>query len=346
MHDLRGVRSGALRDLTPLVVLVGPNGSGKSTVLDAMLIGAGYDPVRSVRYVVQRRPLAYGARWLLRGGPTSNTRARVRIELADECAYACELEWLPDEYFSAKHPELARRWGDLVGAVQVELVDYDGRTDALHIFRDKASSAAPRGVVGFDREGGAKIETHLYVNGPRAWMVDPRAGKSLHELYSRLAERGRREMVLTLVRAVVDDLQVIEMLTDRNDPRLHLTFSDHSVPVALAGDGVQVLVRLCLEFALCSGGTLLLEEPEAHQHPAVIRQSARAIVAGVRAGVQAVIATHSLELIDGLLAELEDSELDRLSLYRLRLERGELRSSRLAGSEVWAGRRDIEEDLR
>lgn len=91
---------------------------------------------------------------------------------------------------------------------------------------------------------------------------------------------------------------------------------------------------------------VFLEEPEAHQHPASIRQSARAIVTGIRSGLQLVVATHSLELIDALLAELADDELPQLSVHRLHLTAGELRTSRVVGEDVRLSRREIAEDLR
>jgi predicted ATPase len=181
-----------------------------------------------------------------------------------------------------------------------------------------------------------------------AWLVDARLGTPLAELYSRIAERGRRQSVRDLVASVVEGVDVIEILTERNDPRLHLTFADHSVPVALAGDGVQALVRLSLELAARpeGSGTVLLEEPEAHQHPAAIHASAQAIVEAVRRGLQVILTTHDLDLIDALVGALKPDELGMLSVFRLVLEQGALRSSRLDGQRVRFARREIEDDLR
>jgi hypothetical protein len=56
--------------------------------------------------------------------------------------------------------------------------------------------------------------------------------------------------------------------------------------------------------------------------------------------------THSLELIDALLADSLHDDLARLSLYRLQLQNGSLRSSRLAGCDIAFARAEIEDDLR
>lgn len=89
-----------------------------------------------------------------------------------------------------------------------------------------------------------------------------------------------------------------------------------------------------------------MEEPEVHMHPGAIRQCARAIVAAVRRGIQIVLSTHSLELLDALLAVSSDDDLGRLSLYQLQLQDGVLESSRLAGPDVAFSRTTIEDDLR
>src|SRR5208282_1385804 len=104
---------------------------------------------------------------------------------------------------------------------------------------------------------------------------------------------------------------------------------DYSVPATLVGDGIQSLLRLSLELAASGGGGALLEEPEVHQHPGAIRQSARAILAAVRRNIQVVLTTHSLEMIDALLGVSLDKDLENLSLYRLVLRNGELIYSRL-----------------
>src|SRR5262249_39051107 len=119
----------------------------------------------------------------------------------------------------------------------------------------------------------------------------------LHELYTRVVQNGRRTDAIGIVTEVFPGVTNVEILTENGEPILHFVFSDHSVPATLAGDGIQALLRLSLELAASAGGVALLEEPEVHQHPGAIRQSARAILAAVRRQIQVLITTHSLELI-------------------------------------------------
>jgi predicted ATP-dependent endonuclease of OLD family len=184
---------------------------------------------------------------------------------------------------------------------------------------------------------------------PEIRLVEPRVfdgAPPLHQLYTRAVEHGRRNEARAIITDVVPRAKDVEILTEGNTPVVHLVFEDHSVPVAFAGDGVYSLVRLALELASCPEGAVLLEEPEVHEHPAAIRQAMRAVLAAVRRDIQVILTTHSLELIDALLAESSDEDLERLSLYRLQLEDGKLISVRMPGPEVAFSRQQVEDDLR
>lgn len=151
-------------------------------------------------------------------------------------------------------------------------------------------------------------------------------------------------------KSTILDALLIGSIADPGDgqsPILHFVFSDYSVPVAVAGDGVHALTRLCLELAARPRGTILLEEPETHQHPRAICQTARAIIAAMRGGTQIILTTHSLELIDALLDESSSDELkDNVSLYRMLLSDGQLKSHRHTGDDAAFARSQVEDDLR
>jgi len=170
--------------------------------------------------------------------------------------------------------------------------------------------------------------------------------RPLHELYSDMVRQGLREQVNAIHGDLLPGLDHLEVLTEGGTPVLNLVFADRAVPAILAGDGIALLLRLGFELAARPGGIVLMEEPEVHMHPGAIRLCARAILAAVRRGIQIVLSTHSLELIDALLAESSDQDLDRLSLYRLQLQDGGLKSSRLPGPDVAFARSEIEDDLR
>ena len=115
---------------------------------------------------------------------------------------------------------------------------------------------------------------------------------------------------------------------------------------SVVGDGIHALLRLSLELAACPKGLILLEEPEIHQHPAAHLYTAKAVVGAIAQGLQIVLTTHSLELIDALIEACNERELDWLSVHRLKLDDGKLAVSTVSGSDARFARRQIEDDLR
>lgn len=206
----------------------------------------------------------------------------------------------------------------------------------------------PQGAAQFYLDGSSGYEGQRdRPDWPRVHLL---AWYGLREPFDKLLttslERGRFRRALDLVQELVPGLDDLRIVIDEDRPVVHLVFEDRSIPVHLGGDGIDSLVRTALELTTAEEGDLvLLEEPEIHQHPAAIRQTARAIVGAVTRGVQIVISTHSLELIDGLLDALDASAM--LSVHRTKLAAdGSLRTSRHQGEDVVHVRREMELDLR
>ncbi len=347
IKGLRGIREGELRDLTPLVVLVGPNGSGKSTILEAIEIGASQQPALGIRNAILRREgndfgLHTGAfpdvggtgsvprragndfalNWLFwKMGRVGITAVRIDAEKGTHRIVNFALRGDSKICFEGKQE-------DELGSVK--FTDEMTRSESGSYSISNVSLRALPGV------------SDLLCVSPNEKQIPP-----LDELFSALVQQGRRDESLMLLGTLVPGLRHAEILSEKGKPVLYLVFSDRAVPVTLAGDGIHLLVRLGFQLATSPVGIVLLEEPETHLHPAAILQCARAIVAAVRRKVQVILTTHSLELIDALLSQLSvlrDKEL--LSVYRLRLDDGLLRSSRFDGADVALARGEIMDDLR
>lgn len=325
IKGLRGIRQGVLTDLSPLVVLVGPNGSGKSTVIEGILIGASPLAGDAILQVVRRHEAGgSGPRWLLwRAGEGEPTEITVTSDAGKRRKCQLQLKRGTPENETAIEFEIRLNSVSLGGG------SLTGVKNKYHHYQP--SAYLPIEDV---------PEIQLVESYPANFQ------RPLHELYTKVVQHGRRKEAIGIVSDVFPGVSNVEILTEHGEPILHFVFADHSVPATLAGDGIQSLLRLSLELAASGGGVALLEEPEVHQHPGAIRQGARAILAAVRRQIQVILTTHSLELIDALLAESSDQDLSRLSLYRLQLQEGALGYSRLSGPDIAVARSEIEDDLR
>ncbi len=307
--QFRGIREGKLEDLTPLTILVGPNGCGKSSVLDALLIAADPNSQQALAQVQARHPgVQQNQRWFLWKGDKAQT-ATITI-VAD--------------------------------AGSSRTMDISAPGPLVCTVRPLAEISAAGGVFGRPAVPELVGVSEIRLVEPHVFQTQP----ALHRLYSTAVERGRKDEAKEMVTAVVPGTKDLEILTEGDLPIVHLVFKDHSVPIAFAGDGVYSLVRLCFELACRREGVVLLEEPETHQHPGAIRQTVKAILAAVRREIQVILTTHSLELIDMLLSEATDEDLEMMSVQRLSLQEGVLKSRLMPGTEVAFLRTEIENDLR
>ncbi len=314
---LRGIRQGTLDGLTPLTILTGPNNCGKSTVLDAIMIAASRQPMEAIGFVCNRRAdQSEPYRWLL---------------------------WHSGQ--------------EVAGAIQMAVRDSTGSERTVRV---RNSSAERREVLGTLpepaglREHGSTGDLHVLASRhadsvPDVRFIDPFAAirrPLLDTLFTRAHEQGLIPQVKGFVSEVSREVKDIVILSPEGKPVVYLSYANGSRPEATAGEGIRMLLRLALELAGLGGGVALVEEPEMHMHPGAIRQAAKAFWAAVGRDIQVIISTHSLELIDALLAETPEGQLEKLSVIRLALKDGELKSARLAGDEVRFARMQIEDDLR
>ena len=334
IENLRGIRSGRLAGLAPLTILTGPNASGKSTVLDGLLIATSPTPELALGQAIARRKAVLGgAKWLL-GDP--NQQARLEITTDSGSSWKRQLKWF-DHCVDKLQERLIR---------QRELPPYS----MILVDEDSYSDDARSGWAAFGLHNQFEIDpdsTRGSSDVSFVELIDPGIAVPLHQTFTAVARTGRRADVYELLSVLVPQFEGLEILTEDSDtPSLFLTSAGRSVPVGLAGDGVQAFVQLALSTAVAPNGLVLVEEPEVYQHPRAIRQTALALLANMRRGVQIVLSTHSLELIDAFLAEASEDDLEKMALFNLLLEEGSLTSGRRAGKDIAFARQTLENDLR
>jgi len=350
IENLRGIGSGRLDGLMPLTILTGPNACGKSTVLDALLIATSPTPEDAAGVAVQRHPaVPGGAKWLV-GAPDKLATLLVKTSSG---LWLRRIKWLGHCQGAMRDRLLERKARPPFSMIALEELERSLLEDMADVGLSLEEqpiddSVSARTAFGADNQyvgrplGGRGLSQMSFVR-----LVDPGLPLPLHRTFAAAVRAGRRDDVYELLSALVPEFERLEILVEDDDtPSLYLTSAGRSVPVGLAGDGVQAFVQLALEVAVAPEGLVLVEEPEVYQHPRAIWQTARVLLANMRRGVQIVLTTHSLELIDALLAEANEDDLEKMALFNLLLEAGKLSSGRRAGEEIVFARQTLENDLR
>jgi predicted ATPase len=330
ISGFRGIERSEPVRLAPLTVLLGPSGSGKSAVLDALLIGSHTTPARAVGRAVRRRGLKDSARWLVH---RAEADAKATIVVSNGT-----VNRLTTLDFTEHTNELN---GQVLRRVALETKDAgtgsarQGHTTDF-AYDDTFKATQEEGEPRFAQE------VHLVDS------FQPYDTVALAKEYDELLRRGRVDAIDALVAKLVPRARGLRIGVDsQSAPLLHVVFEEErgAVPLGVAGDGVKLAARATMDLLAAHGGAVLFEEPDAHLHPAAIWLLAKAMVVAVRGGVQIVLSTHSLDLVDALIAECSD-DLTRFAIVQTRLADGELMTSRVDGEAARHERVDLADDLR
>jgi len=141
------------------------------------------------------------------------------------------------------------------------------------------------------------------------------------EVYSRVVPEGGEEAIgsaLKILQAEYGELSDLAVIQAHGNWALHAVFKYEALPYYALGIKYALIHFMVLHAP--KDAVLLVEEPELHMRPSLIRLVARSIISSVaERGNQVFVATHSLELIEMLVEGARERGLDGDSLKICRL---------------------------
>ncbi len=155
------------------------------------------------------------------------------------------------------------------------------------------------------------------------------------------------EAIQKIAKALTEKLGLEENLgyIEERKGKIYFVFEKKSVPFENVGDGLKIAFVV---FAICyylTNGVILIEEPEAHQHPRSLEFICEALVDSSKSN-QIFVSTHSLEFLEIVLEKAKDKKVD-LNVYKLsELEDGKLKYKLYTRDVAYASIKEIGRDLR
>ncbi len=359
IEAFRGVREGLVEGLSPISILVGPNNSGKSTCLEAALMPCLGDCAEDAVRILLRR-----------GGPPHDALQHVITEGTTSSVFEVRGDFKisrrnqPPTPASLIITDLAIR-----GYVSDPQNRHDLETvqgiDASFVVNVRLKSSALRGsddpsreyvyefedVVAVDRAGRqaryAAGRTAAYIPAILVDVEAIRALGALEDAYSRIERARKVEAVVRALQRSMPRLKDLRILKSGSDFLLHTFCGDtQPVPAYLAGDGLKRFLELAAAIVDTPNGVVLLEEPEAYQHPRYMTELVALLLNAAKSGTQIILSTHSIELIDLLLHAPEAEGLAYPTVHRLRLVDGKLAAVAIDREKAISARDDLLQDLR
>jgi len=153
------------------------------------------------------------------------------------------------------------------------------------------------------------IERIPYVGIEELELDIPRLSGTVSDFLSALITLPKKkgpfyQLTKEFERRLVEGEITVKSLEAYRYPEIKYTFKGNEIPLHMASSAISELAPLFLylEYVVEPESVLIIEEPEAHLHPAAQRILAELLVRLVREGVYLIITTHS----DWLLGQLSN----------------------------------------
>jgi predicted ATPase len=337
IKNFRGIRDGLVSGLSPMSILLGPNNSGKSTVLEALwCVGNGTNAADFYRLLLRR------------GGPplhalnkVFNTEGNVVIsakvaEKTYELSLAIARTRGTERFREAIDRGMKEPLVQMICATKIFSVPGKMELSEVTTYVDaQGSMSSPLTEPG-------EIDQIIH-----AMFVDieaVRAPGELEDAYSRLEQNRKVGLVVKALQRSMPTLTDLRILKNGDQFIVHsICGEEPPVPVYLAGDGFKRFLEIASHvYATGKGGVVLLEEPESFQHPRYLQELVAVLRDAVSQGIQVILSTHSLELIDLLLA----GSGEETTVHRFRLQESVLRTTAVSGEKARTTRKELTQDLR
>ena len=325
IENFRGINKGKIKGFAQLNVFIGKNNSGKSTILESLAISQNPDMLPDI---VNRRGW-HGLDTILSIFRSRDIKKKIlirndnhKVEINHVISQAHDVEFL------------------------TKTKGFDERVIALNVKITKDRTFIKKTRVYFDSKGNYQnfVESKSK-EFEKVFFIDHRSiyGKTLIDAYNLVFEHGYKshERLMNVLNEVYPEIVDVRLFSEEVGPEI--IYKHEKVPFFAMGDGFKSAYIYLTHLMNIENGYIICEEPENYQHPSSRKLIVRGIIKSAKRN-QIFISTHSIELIDEILAETANIDI-KFFVPNLD-ENGKLDWYAFDKEEAEFRRRELEADLR
>ncbi|MEB3779212.1 MAG: ATP-binding protein [Desulfurococcales archaeon] len=378
INNYRGIGEVSL-ELHPITIFVGRNNTGKSSIVEAIALVLSSS--QGFKDIVDKRDLMKHVAGLRDGYEHLVKRGSNICEIEAELSYRSDVKNIKmtmatHEGFSELPDNIRSVILSFIDEIAVERVEAKRRRFISYFYESRALREEESGeeiVRAVEEEveslkKGIILSIISQVNGEISHLrlvtyIDAHLLKEYDKAYRRFYFPVHARLVgYRLSRSAIDELEVdlqvkvieelrkiIPYFWDYRNGRVIFRYGDKSEITSLGstGEGFQAVLDL-LTPIIVGARVIIIEEPENHMHPGLMERYTSVMLDSLTQGVQYIITTHSLELLELLLDTASQKELlDYVSIIRTyRMPDGDVDYEILKGKEALEELSEIGGDLR
>jgi len=313
VRNLRGIAQCTVDKLTDINIFIGKNGAGKSTLLEAIYLASSWaEPIDRIRgtpkidYIIKRRggrgdwKTFKDALWF-----NKKTEEEIEITLTFKSkSKTNQLTFkLPYEYNPLDNPSALL---ELSSLNIPEISQYNA--EKLYFTKSGVEWNPQTRAIRITDLGGKVLPKVLSIAAEEIRYLE-----NVVLLDSRLTVSQLEQKVWAKIFDMRLDKKILELIREEYEPAaenvlykptgggfaLALALPETTVEIDYLGDGARMAVIYASPLILANRTAVLIEDPEAHQHPRGLAAFTRfAFKAAKEANLQLFITTHSIELIN------------------------------------------------
>ena len=329
----RGLRGVSVSDLGDINVLIGPSNTGKTSFLEAVWLAATFNNLRLAIAVVLRNrgtsglvslsslfpgkdglaPINVNLRLVSKGTDERQTLtinaspAGTDVQYADMLSKRGWSEYTTVDASSSLTPGRPCSLQVALRDVKVDVIEPYAEADVAPPYIISGAPTSSLKVAGF------------------SLPLELTSVRVFDQAYSIAFQNDTLSDILATLRTIAPDLRDIRPIQVGDQWVMYAQVSQGAIPLFAMGDGFKAAFVLLSYVA--QDGLVLLDSPEAFQHPRGLEVIAKAVVSGVvrsQARSQVLVATQSLELLDLLIQESTEQGAD-LKIYRFGISDGQVK---------------------